>query len=44
MFNGAVSSDADFALGKPGATRLHSSISGIKAIENFLKANKAVLV
>lgn len=33
----------NYKLGKPGAARLHTSISGIKAIEKYLKAHKAVL-
>ncbi|MGH7942797.1 MAG: hypothetical protein ACREFR_17195 [Limisphaerales bacterium] len=33
-----------YKLGKPNALRVANSCNGIKAIEKFLKANKAVLV
>ena len=33
-----------YKLGKPGAVRMANSCSRIKAVENYLKANKAVLV
>ena len=33
-----------YKLAKPDAVRVASSCSGIKTIEKFLKANKAVLV
>ena len=33
----------NYKLGKSGAARLHTSISGIKAIEKYLKEHKAVL-
>jgi hypothetical protein len=33
-----------YKLGKPGAIRVANSCNGIKTIEKYLKANKAVLV
>ena len=33
-----------YKLGKPNAVRVANSCSGIKTIEKYLKANKAVLV
>ena len=33
-----------YKLGKPNAIRVSNSCNGIKTIEKFLKANKAVLV
>ena len=33
-----------YKLGKPNALRVANSCNGIKVIEKFLKANKAVLV
>ena len=33
-----------YKLGKPDAVRIANSCSGIKTIEKYLKANKAVLV
>ena len=33
-----------YKLGKPNAVRIANSCSGIKTIEKYLKANKAVLV
>jgi hypothetical protein len=33
-----------YKLGKPNAVRVANSCNGIKTIEKFLKANKAVLV
>jgi hypothetical protein len=33
-----------YKLGKPNAVRVPNSCNGIKTIEKFLKANKAVLV
>jgi len=32
-----------YKLGKPGAVRVSNSCNGIKTIEKYLKANKAVL-
>ena len=33
-----------YKLGKPDAVRIANSCSGIKTVEKYLKANKAVLV
>ena len=33
-----------YKLGKPNAVRVANSCSGIKTIEKYLKANKAVLI
>ncbi|HZF02249.1 MAG TPA: hypothetical protein VE344_10175 [Methylomirabilota bacterium] len=33
-----------YKLGKPNAVRVSNSCNGIKTIEKYLKANKAVLV
>ncbi|MEI8290541.1 MAG: hypothetical protein WCH99_13810 [Verrucomicrobiota bacterium] len=34
----------NYKLGKSGSARVRTSINGIKAIEKYLKANRAVLV
>ena len=33
----------NYKLGKPDAARIHTSIGGVKTVEKYLKANRAVL-